>query len=259
MAGLKARVRRLDRYQKGVLLVIAAMIIVFTVIYPLIILRVGIEFRGSILVPKQIDGGTVYSGRVDGEPTSFTVNADGTVDFQCGGMAFGPYTLREAPDAVPKDMRSYGGSVAGVELFERERLVFRGAVNEAGGQYYLYEEDGSLLGPEIRITTGSGVVYDGDGRPVNRVEPDASAIIELMRGPELTHKGVWLGWFAGVIFCAATAASILFADELFRWNMSFSIRNADRAEPSDWEIMSRYIMWTVLPIVALFMFIMGLK
>ena len=105
MAGLKARVRRLDRYQKGVLLVMAAMIIVFTVIYPVIILRVGIEFRGSILVPKQIDGGTVYSGRVDGEPTSFTVNADGTVDFQCGGMAFGPYTLREAPDAVPEDMR----------------------------------------------------------------------------------------------------------------------------------------------------------
>ena len=130
---------------------------------------------------------------------------------------------------------------------------------EFGGKYYLYEEDGSLLGPEIRITTGSGVVYDGDGRPVNRVEPDASVIIELMRGPELTHKGVWLGWFAGVIFCAATAASILFADELFRWNMSFSIRNADRAEPSDWEIMSRYIMWTVLPIVAMFMFIMGLK
>ena len=51
---------------------------------------------------------------------------------------------------------------------------------------------------------------------------------------------------------------LLFADELFRWNLSFSIRNADRAEPSEWEIQTRYISWTVLPIMALVVFVRGL-
>ena len=78
MAGLKERIRRLDRYQKGVMLVVAAMTIVFTFLYPVTILRVGFEYNDSILVPERIDGGTVYSGRVGGERASFTVNTDGT-------------------------------------------------------------------------------------------------------------------------------------------------------------------------------------
>ena len=108
------------------MLVVAAMIIVFTVLYPVTILRVGFEYNDSILVPERIDGGTVYSGRIGGERASFTVTADGTVEFVCGDVSFGPYTAREDPSAVPADMRTET-DVTGVELFERERLIFRGA------------------------------------------------------------------------------------------------------------------------------------
>lgn len=80
-----------------------------------------------------------------------------------------------------------------------------------------------------------------------------------MNGPELTHKGEWFAWFGAVFICAFNAIIILFADELFRWNLSFQIRDADRAEPSDWQIASRYIGWTVLAIAALAVFVAGLK
>lgn len=53
--------------------------------------------------------------------------------------------------------------------------------------------------------------------------------------------------------------SILFADELFRWNLSFQIRNVDNAEPSDTVIAGRYLSWTVLTIAALALFITGLQ
>lgn len=255
---LKERIRRLDRYQKGVMLVVAAMIIVFTVLYPVTILRVGFEYNDSILVPEQIDGGTVYSGRVGGERASFTVNTDGTVEFVCGDVSFGPYTAREDPSAVPADMRTET-DVTGVELFERERLIFRGAVEEFGGRYLLFDEDGNTHGADIRVSFNGGSVYDGDGNLVDPIEPGAGTIIELMRSPELTHKGSWLMWLLGIYACAVTVCSILFADELFRWNLSFSIRNADRAEPTDWEIATRYIPWTVLPIMALVIFILGLR
>ena len=40
------------------------------------------------------------------------------------------------------------------------------------------------------------------------------------------------------------AISILFADELFRWHLSFRVWNADNLEPSDWELAGRYISVT---------------
>ena len=52
---------------------------------------------------------------------------------------------------------------------------------------------------------------------------------------------------------------ILFADELFRWNLAFRIRNAEDAEPSELELAGRYITWTVLPLAALAVFVIGLR
>jgi hypothetical protein len=51
----------------------------------------------------------------------------------------------------------------------------------------------------------------------------------------------------------------LFADELFRLELAFKVRNVDKVEPSEWEITGRYIGWLVLPIIALAIYIMGLQ
>ena len=75
----------------------------------------------------------------------------------------------------------------------------------------------------------------------------------------LRHKGQWPVWLGGMLLCVITALTVLFADELFRWHLSFRIRNADRAEPSDWEIAGRYLSWTALPLLALVVFILGLR
>lgn len=74
-----------------------------------------------------------------------------------------------------------------------------------------------------------------------------------------THKGDWQIWFYGMIISMITVVSILFADELFRNNLAFQIRNADCAEPSEWEIASRYIGWTIMPILAFIIYIIGLQ
>ncbi len=79
-----------------------------------------------------------------------------------------------------------------------------------------------------------------------------------MCGPELTHPGGWWGWVLGVVICVATALTILYADELFRFHLLFEISNVEDAEPSGWEMASRYISWTLLPVLALAVFIKGL-
>ena len=80
-----------------------------------------------------------------------------------------------------------------------------------------------------------------------------------MNEPALTHKGSWLAWFGAVFICILNAIYMVFADDLFRWSLAFRIRNTEHAEPSDWEIESRYIVWTIMPLFALGIFILGLR
>ena len=91
------------------------------------------------------------------------------------------------------------------------------------------------------------------------MEPSVSTVLNLLSGPALTHNGDWTGWFCGMLLCIGTAVSILFADELFYLSLSFQIRDPDRAEPSDWEIFGRYASWTIIPLLALLVFVIGLN
>lgn len=242
------RIKELGRYQKILLLLMAVMILAFTVIYPIVTALSGFLYEDTILVPAEEDGGTVYSGKIRGTAATFTVSADKTVIFQYGNTVYGPYTVKEDPAAIPKDS-DLQTQMTGIELRCGGEIVFRGGVVNSGDWRMLYNEDGSFdLLRSITATMSDGTM-----------EPSVSTILDLTDGPALTHKGTWLGWFGGVLICAITALTMLFADELFRWNASFLVRNAEEAEPSDWEIAGRYITWTALPIGALVLFILGLR
>ena len=242
------RIKELGRYQKILLLLMAVMILAFTVTYPIVTARSGFLYKDAILVPAEEDGGTVYSGKIYGTAASFTVSADKTVIFQYGNTVYGPYTVKEDPAAIPKDS-DLQAQMTGIELRCGGEIVFRGGVVNSGDWRMLYNEDGSFdLLRSITATMSDGTM-----------EPSVSTILDLMDGPALTHKGTWLGWFGGVLICVITALTMLFADELFRWNASFLVRNAEEAEPSDWEIAGRYITWTALPVMAAVIFILGLK
>jgi len=242
------RIKELGRYQMILLLLMAVMILAFTVTYPIVTARSGFLYKDAILVPAEEDGCTVYSGKIRGTAASFTVSADKTVIFQYGNTVYGPYTVKEDPAAIPKDS-DLQAQMTGIELRCGGEIVFRGGVVNSGDWRMLYNEDGSFdLLRSITATMSDGTM-----------EPSVSTILDLTDGPALTHKGTWLGWFDGVLICVIAALTMLFADELFRWNASFLVRNAEEAEPSDWEIAGRYITWTALPVMAAVIFILGLK
>ena len=47
------RIRSLTLYQKAILLWVLAMVVVFSILYPMTIARVGFLYRGATLVPTQ--------------------------------------------------------------------------------------------------------------------------------------------------------------------------------------------------------------
>ncbi len=56
------KIKSLNCYQKGVLIFMITMALVFAVVYPMKISQVGFEYEDTILVPSQENGSTVYSG-----------------------------------------------------------------------------------------------------------------------------------------------------------------------------------------------------
>ena len=252
------KIKSLDLYQKGILLFMIAMALVFAAVYSMTISRVGFTYKDKILVSSQENGSTVYSGKIQGQQSHFTVSKDETVVFQYGTKTYGPYTKKDDPTAIPQDeeMAEY---MTGVEIRQRENILFRGGVLETGDSRWLYNEDGGLDSFGSSVVYSNGVEMDENGNVIDPMEPSASTILDLLDDPKLTHKGEWFAWFGAVFLCVLNALYIVFADELFRWNLAFQIRNVDHAEPSDLEIAGRYIGWTVMPIMALVLFIMGLQ
>ena len=253
-----ARIRQLDWYQRGILILLLAMALVFAVVYHMTIARVGVLYQNAIFVPAEENGVTVYSGKLRGEPAQFTVSEKKSVSFRCGEKTYGPYTVTEDPTALPEVEIEREG-MTGVEIREGEKLVFRGGFWRSGEDYWLHNEDGDMELFEIFYTTDDGVMRDANGNAVDPLEPALSDILRLVYGPELTHKGSWLAWFGAVFISLLNAGSILYADELFRWDLSFQIQNAETAVPSEREMMKRYLSWTVLTIMVLVIYIVGLR
>lgn len=220
------RIKRLNRYQKSVLLFMVVMALVFAVVYSMTISRVGFKYKNTILVQSRENGSTMYSGKIKGQQAQFTVSEDKTVVFQYGDKTYAPYTAKE---------------------------------DSHGDNLWLYNEDGTFEDMGISFVTSNGIEMNENGNVVDSMKPSVSDILNLMDAPNLTHKGKGFVQFGAVFICVLNALCILFADELFRWNLTFQIRNVDHAEPSDWEIAGRYIGWTVMSIMALVIFIMGLQ
>ena len=252
--------KELNRYQKGILLLLAAMIVVFGVVYSVVSSRVGYSYKNKILLPGKENGNTVYSGTIRGKESRFVVTPEKEVTFRHGDKVYGPYTAKEDPSAIPKE-DDFSAHMTGIEVKDGDEIIFRGGVFKTGYEdpfWMLVSEDGTNESFVISAVMSDGTIVDADGNIVDEMKPSVSTVLELMEGPELTKKGYWIAWFGGIFISIVTAVSILFADELFRWSLAFQIRDVDYVEPSDWEIAGRYIGWTALTVMALVINIVGL-
>ena len=166
--------------------------------------------------------------------------------------------MKEDTTAIPED-NNLSEQMIGAEVYNGNELLFRGGVLDATDTYWLYNEDGTINNVVISYVDNNGIERDENGNVIDSIEPSAATILELMNNPKLTHKGNWIAWFGAVSICVFNALFIVYADELFRVNLAFQIRNVDNVEPSDWEIAGRYIGWTVLAVMALGLFIVGLQ
>lgn len=236
------RIRELGRYQKGILLLLIAMVSIFTIVYAIAFSKTGFVYEDAFLEKRTENGNTVYTGYVNGKSLTYTVTEEKTLTCTYGDKTYGPFTAKKDATAVPWT-NGAARDMVGVEIREGEEILFRGGV--------LVKDE-----REMSMVLVDQYIYDGQEPPIHRQYADT--ILRLLAGPKLTKGGNFWTWLGGVIGAALTALSIVFAEELFHFRLSFSVRYAELAEPSDWEIVSRYAGWTLGTVATLIIFFSGL-
>ena len=247
----------LTRFQRVLLIALTALLAVFTVVYPVLSRRKGIQYRDALLLWSAQGENDVYAGRVDGARTVFTVAPDGTIQYRRGDTDYGPYTVALDPSAVPRDS-DMADVLTGVEVRDGADILFRGGWYNSS--FPLLVDENGAMEPlfSLSVHTSSGKVYGPDGQTLApSYEPTASFLLQLALEPPLTHRGELYAYFTGTLLAVVGIVSILFADRLFRWDLRFRIRDPEGAEPSEWEIFTRYLGWIVCTAGTLIVYLMG--
>lgn len=247
------RIKNLSKTQKVLMIIIAVMIIAFSIIYPVIMSIKGIEFRRDFLTKKEGQGDVTYT---DGY-TSITVYDDQRIEFKCyhrftgdgyKDIIYGPYSWTEDPSAIPAVTENgmlSSDDYIGVKIMDGDKVYFRGAVSKEG--YMVYKADGTM-GNDFEVVLG-----DYYANP-----PDIYEIVKFITGPQTTNRGNIVFYIYGIIICIIAVISMLFPDELFKLAMWPRVRNLHDIEPSDWELTARVIGWYVFTIGAFVVFVVGL-
>lgn len=251
--------RERNWFEKGVILALIVMAVVFAFVYHHTVSQKGYSYMGSLLMPSQEGDTTLYSGTLKDKEAVFTVTADKQVTFRHGYIVYGPYTVKEDPSAVPKD-HEYAQYMTGLEIKKGDDIFFRGAYMEmADGKIrQFYNEAGESVSVNTKVYASNGITKDEYGNVIDPMEPTVGNILTLVQGPKLTHRGNWAMYFICLFFSVVTVFLVLYGEELMRWRMRFYIRDADDVEFTEGMYIGRYIGFVILVVMFLVFYIKGL-
>lgn len=231
------------KFQKIVLLLLAAMAVLFAVLTIVSRSQKGAYFEEALLRPSYpAENVTVYTGRAHGTPVAITVTRDSdtqtTVEFAIEGVLDDVCVVEYLLSPLQTE---YGHTVDGVRVTKNGKLLFEGGYG-AEETYGWYTPDGT------HDMEGSITVRGGTYDPWNDFEVDRSAAMRFALGPKLEARGSWAFYFL-MLFCTLLAAlDAAFPMTVFYLQHCCDVRDP---EPSDFYLASQKVCWVVLPLILL--------
>ncbi len=238
------KLREKGRGQQIMLIIQLLMLLIFIPLFMTVGKQSVLSWHNGWMRAENVGDSVVYSGRGEHKGKSFTVTGD-TVEYRLEGELIHTYTVAEAPDAIPdnKSLNITGSGsklMKGFEISRDGESIMRGAYIPNSVSYYHPE-------------TGGIETYKNYEAP-----EEAKGIFHMLVMQETEPRGNLQIFAMAIFICIVNALSIYFVDELFRFNLSFAIKNAERAEPSDWELFTRWVGWVLLSGTALASFIVSI-
>ena len=237
--------------QKTILVLLAAMAVVFGILTAWFQLRPGVSFQDTLLYPSQEGDTTVYAGKVHGDRVTVTVTPDGSaagVDLTVEGR-FSHHCRVTYPAGTITT--AWGEALPRVEIVRDGEVLFQGGYDDSEDRAFsLWRENGTA---DISV----GFSVSGGADPWYGFEFSAWDILRFARGPALSRRGSWAVWaLAALLLSSLTALDVAFPKALFYFRNHWWVKNP---EPTESYMAIQKVGWVVLIVVILCVYIWGVR
>lgn len=231
------------KFQKIVLLILAAMAVLFAVLTAVSQSQKGAYFEETLLRPSYPAGNvTVYAGKAHGTPVEITVTREsGTraaVEFLIEGV-LDDVCVVDYPLAPIRTEDGY--TVDGVRITKNGKLLFEGGYG-AAEIYGWYDLNGTF--DSSGFITVRGSTYD----PWRGFEVNKHHAMGFALGPELESRGSWGMYFLMLLATFFVALDAAFPMSVFYLQHCCDVRDP---EPSDFYLACQKAGWVVFPLLLL--------
>ncbi|MDE6281036.1 MAG: hypothetical protein K2M15_04495, partial [Oscillospiraceae bacterium] len=234
MEYLKEHWNEMSRGRRIILLLHPILFVLSLILFLTLGQQQAVSYGNGYLRYEQQGDADVYSGKADGHKVKYVVSPDSVVEFWLDGSLDSTYTVTEDPTAIPETNEAavLGGpeNLTGIEIRKGNDVWFRGAYPTYYSYFWLLDENG-------QSDVSDSIVIVGASTPA----PTPKNILSFVQGPEVSSRGQLEFILWGLLLSAICLASLLFEDQLFRWDLAFRVRDPYSAAPSEWELFSRWV------------------
>lgn len=227
------------RLQKIILLILAAMIVVFGVLNVVSLFREGVKFEETLLHCMEGEKTSVYYGKVHGDTVSVTVRpGDAQVEYAVEGRTPDIYTVEYPLDSI----RTEHGSVSGIRILKNDRILFEGGYDPQHEPLNWFDKNGEW-DPGIYVT-----FHTSGGGLTAPEELTRGDVMYFLEGPELVHRGSIGLYLLMVLLTLLMMLDVAFPLALFKLQHMLDVRDP---EPTDFYLAMQRVGWVIYPFVLL--------
>ena len=242
-------------FQKIVLILLVAMIVVFAVVTAYCQTIEGIRLRDSFLRKREVTDADCFTGKVEGEEvTILRWYGDGAgareITLRVGERIHDTYTvylgepmipLRGAVATIVSTLRE----VPTVRITKNGTVTFEGGYQASSGMFYTSEGEWSSL-------SGGADIYVSGGDLWKDYTIPKGTLVKIALDPELEDRGDWRLYGLAVFLTIAMMVDVAFPYTLFRWRHRRWVKDP---EPTDDYMSIQHLSWVICPILLLVFYI----
>lgn len=226
------------RLQNIVLLILAAMIVVFGVLNVVSLFRKGVVFEETLLRIQTEADHTAYYGKVYGDEVTVTVRpAESQVEYVVEDRIHDVYTVEYPLEPIQTEY----GSVFGIRILKNDKILFEGGYDPDQPHMQWYNKDGEW-DPGIYVT------FSTSGGLSAPEELTRGNVMYFLEGPELVHRGSIRLYLLMVLLTLLLMLDVAFPLALFKLQHMLDVRDP---EPTDFYLGMQRVGWVIYPFLLL--------
>lgn len=242
-------------FQKVVLIILAAMIVVFGAVTAYCQTIEGIRLRDSFLRKREVADADCFTGKVEGEQvTILRWYGDGSgtreVTLQVGERIHDTYAVYLGEPMIPlkgtvATLASALLEVPTVRIAKNGTVTFEGGYQASSGMFYTSEGEWESRADSANIYVSGGDFWKGYTMP-------KGTLVKIALDPELEDRGDWRLYGLMVFFTLMLMVDVAFPYTLFRWRHHRWVKDP---EPTDDYMSIQHLCWVICPILLLVFYI----